>query len=59
MASDEPRASDADVASLLDVLNHPEKYLPPEEIAEYERCRQSVIGARRYAERVEGQRWVG
>lgn len=45
--------------ALLDVLKHPEKYLSAEEVAEYKRCQQSVIDARRSAERNEGQQWVG
>ncbi len=53
------KPTDEEVASLLDVLKHPEKYLPADEIAEYRRCQQSVIDARRSAERNEGQRWIG
>lgn len=44
---------------LLDALKHPERYLSAEEIAEYERCQQSVIDARRSAARNEGQEMIG
>lgn len=33
--------------------------LPPEEQAEYKRCQQSVIDARRYAERHAHEHWIG
>lgn len=33
--------------------------MSPEEVAEYERCKQSVIDARRSAERNEGQEMIG
>jgi hypothetical protein len=33
--------------------------LPPEEVAEYERCKQSVIDARRSANANEGLRVIG
>lgn len=45
--------------AILTVARDPARVLPPEEVAEYERCQQSVIDARRSAERNEGQRWIG
>jgi hypothetical protein len=32
--------------------------LPEEEIAEYERCKQSVIDARRAGERIARETWI-
>ena len=41
------------------ILVDPAEVLSPEEVAEYERCQQSVIDARRRAPMVEGQMIVG
>ncbi len=53
------RPSAEAIKEIRDVLEHPEKYLSPDEVAEYKRCQRSVIDARRSAERNEGQRWIG
>lgn len=51
-----------DLAEMARILTDPQAIrnaLPPEEVAEYERCQQSVIDARRSAERNEGRRYIG
>lgn len=49
----------ADMAALLIDVDACIALLPPEERAEYERCQQSVIDARAYAERHAHEYWIG
>jgi ADP-heptose:LPS heptosyltransferase len=49
----------AEFAALLTDVNAAIALLSPEERAEYERCQQSVIDARRYAERHAHEIWIG
>jgi hypothetical protein len=54
--------SAARVERLADLLMDVEaaaQFLTPDERAEYERCRDSVIEARRHAERMAPFMWVG
>jgi hypothetical protein len=47
------------LADLLVDVDAAAQFLTPEECAEYERCRDSVIDARRYAERMAPFMWIG
>jgi hypothetical protein len=49
------------MAALAEILSDPDpgRFLSAEERAEYERCQQSVIDARRYAERHAHEWWIG
>lgn len=49
----------AEVAAVLVDVDACIALLPAEERAEYERCQQSVIDARRYAERHAHEHWIG
>lgn len=49
----------AELAAVLIDVDAAVALLPPEERAEYARCQQSVIDARRYAERHAHEHWIG
>lgn len=46
------------VIELLSDSQKLEDALPPEEREMYERCQQSIVDARRYANQIEGQIWI-
>jgi hypothetical protein len=51
-----------ELREFLSHLNEPgyiESFLSPEEVAEYKRCQQSVIDARRAGERIARELWIG
>ena len=59
MTPSRQRWTDEELAELVDLLCNSDAGLTPEEVAEYERCQQSVIDARRAAERDAHKFWIG
>lgn len=57
--TDLERARLAQLAAFLTDVRAAIALLPPEEQAEYDRCQQSVIDARHYAERHAHEHWIG